>query len=147
MPLLSNWKLTFDPAGTPRVLLDFGEKLAEEISFQGAKGLEVVDLTDAASPFLRPSGNNVVTFSWELWRDAVSDAQARADALNGMMAIIALGRRPLRIQLSGFTGGYWQFANACITEHSALRRLESPTPRYVQTFSATCTGLSYTATP
>ena len=77
MPILSNWKLTFDPAGTPRVLLDFGQKMVQELRWPVRRGLEVVDIAEAAAPFLRVTGNAVVALSFEVFADEATDALSR----------------------------------------------------------------------
>ena len=149
MPVISNWKLTLDPHGTPLVLLNIGDKIQDELSFPAKLGLEVVDLTDSEDPFLRPSGNNVVNISWEIWADEATDLLASQNVLNSLITVLKLGRKPLRIEIYGITDRYWQFANAFITEHEPRRRLESPKARAAKVYAATCVGfeLYITLTP
>lgn len=147
MLVQSKWKLTLDPAGTPKVLLNFGDKIDDELSFPTKLGLEVVDLTDSAVPFLRPNGNNVVEISWKVYSDVSTDVLSRADVLDSLIAVLAYTRKPLRIEIDGVTTGYWQFANAFVTEFEPTRHLSSPAARAGKSYSATCVGLTYTATP
>lgn len=149
MPVESKWKLTLDPYGTPKVLLNFGDRIEDEISFPAKLGLEVVELTDSADPFLRPSGNNVVNLSWEVWQDEDTDANARQHVLNSLLAVLNYTRKPLRIEVYTITDRYWEFANAFITEHEPRRRLASPKARAAKVFSAACVGFNryHTLTP
>lgn len=147
MLVQSNWKLTLDPSGTPKVLLNFGDKIDEELSFPLKLGLEVVDLTDSPAPFLRPTKNNTVEISWTVYSDQATDKDSRVEVMNSLIAVMAYTRKPLRIEVSGHSAGYWQFANAFIKEFEPRRHLNSPIARAAKIYSATCTGLTYTATP
>lgn len=142
MPILSNWKLTFDPAGTPRVLLDFGQKMVQELRWPVRRGLEVVDIAEAAAPFLRVTGNAVVALSFEVFADEATDALSRRALLEGLIAVAALGKRPLRVEIAGISGTYWQFANAAISEHEPARHLTAPTARASLKYNIQATGLT-----
>ena len=147
MLVQSKWKLTLDPAGTPKVLLNFGDKIDQELTFPLKLGLEVVDLVDSQDPFLRPSGNNKVEMSWTVYSDEDTDVESRVAVMNSLIAVMAYTRKPLRIEIDGFTDGYWQFANAFVNEFEPSRHLQSPKARAAKIYNATCTGLTYTATP
>lgn len=142
MNILSNWKLTYDPAGTPLVLLDVGWKVAGELRFPLKRGLEVVDLAEAAAPFLRPAGNSVVTIQFEVFKDESLDKTARQAVMESLIAVNALGKKPLRIEISGITDRYWQFSNAYLHEHNPARYLEAPVARRVLGYTITATGLT-----
>jgi len=140
--LLSNWKLTFDPAGTPLVLLDYGAKIAGELRFPLRRGLEVVDLVGASEPFLRATGNSVVSLQFEVFKDETLDKTARQSVMESLIAVNMRTRKPLKIQVYGITDRYWQFANAYVNEHNPGRYLEAPTARLVKGYTITCTGLA-----
>jgi hypothetical protein len=116
MPL-SNWKLTFDPGGTPIVLLDIGERLAEEVQWSSKRGSETIPLVDGPAPFLRDGKNVVTTISFE--KTAAENAP-RADTLKGviraMMAHSSLSKAPLRIEAEGVEDCYWQAAAATVPD-------------------------------
>lgn len=142
----SNWKITWDPAGTPLVLVDFGQKLLSEPVFSLAQGEEPVTLVDSAAPFLRPCGNAVVNITLETAADAASDALARAAIMRAIIAT-ATSRKPLRVEASGYTTGYWQFAAAVVTSLAPQRHMETPAARHTAAWQITATGLTETTLP
>jgi hypothetical protein len=145
--IASNWKFTFDPAGTPRVLLDYGQKIMAEPAYTLDQTLEVVPLVDAAAPFLRLGKNAVVSFQLEIVTDLSTDALARAAVMASIIAAQTAARKPLRIEAYGVTATYWQFANAVIKQHVPRRHMEAPVARTITTWSITATGLTATAVP
>jgi hypothetical protein len=147
--LYSNWKLTFDPSGTPQVLLNFGDVLTEEIRFPMAIGLEVVPLPGAAAPYLRPSGNAFCSMTFERLTlpSSLYDKSARSDVLDTLITFAPLGRKPLRIEVYGLTDRYWQFANSAFTLVEPRRVLESSKPRFSQKYQITASVLTKTIIP
>lgn len=138
----SLWKFTFDPSGTPLVLLNYGDMLEGEVRFPLKRGVEVVQITAGAAPFIRPSGNSSVTISFEVFPTGATDAAARTAVLDSILAINATGKKPLKIEAQGVTSKYWQFANCYIPEHDPARVIESARPRYSKVYTLICTGLS-----
>lgn len=155
MKIESLWKFTFDPAGAKRVLLNYrsnigqynetrGDFIEGEIRWPLQRDLEVIPLVDAAAPFLRLSGNAQVTISYNVYSapaDAL-DVTARCNVLDSLIAITATGKKPLNIQISGYTAHYWQFAACVIADHDPWRDMESATARIVKSYQLICTGLS-----
>lgn len=137
----SNWKITFDPAGSARVLLDFGDKIEGEPVWSLKKGVQTTPLDDAVAPFLRAAGNAVVTFTIKVFTDEALDATARQRIMESLISISALVKKPLRIQVDTITDRYWQFANCCISDHTPSREIESAKARLYKTYSITATGL------
>ena len=147
--LLSNWKLTLDPSGTPLVLLGFGDLLAEEIRFPMAMGLEVVNLAGSGTPFLRQTGNVLVTMEFERYATPSSalqqyDKYARRDTLDTLLTFQALTKKPLRLEVNGLADRYWQFANAAVSYVEPTRHLFSQKPRISQKIRITAAGFSRT---
>jgi hypothetical protein len=143
MPKISsNWKLTFSPASSPKVLLDYGDKIEGELRFPLSKGMEVVDLVDSEAPFLRDNGNNTYQIQFEVYTDEALDKTARQRVMESLIAVGAYGRAPLRIQVSGITDRYWQFANSFVREHNPGRWLDAPVARLVKGYTITATGLT-----
>jgi hypothetical protein len=138
----SNYKLTYDPGGTPVVLVAVGDRIAQELEFALEKSVEVVGLIDAAAPFVRVGKNAVVTFTIEKATDGSDDKTARAAILDALLAAQSATKKPLKIEVSGITASYWQFTNATIKSHGTRRYLEAPAARWVQTWSITATGLT-----
>ncbi|MEI6178550.1 MAG: hypothetical protein WCS43_16790 [Verrucomicrobiota bacterium] len=149
MKIKSFWKLTFDPAGTPLVVLGFGDYVEGTLRFPMQRGMEVVTLTNSAAPYLRMTGNTQIVIALNIYTAAptvsgVTDANIAAaiTALDSLIAIDATGKKPLNIQLQGYTSYYWQFANAAISNHDPGAYLESLRAPLVKSYSITCTGLS-----
>ena len=141
----SCYKLTYDPAAAATVLLAYGDRIEAEPEFGLEKSVETIALVDSAAPFLRVGKNAVVSFSITRAIDAASDKEARAAVLDSLVAAQTATKKPLKIEVNGYTDRYWQFANATIKSHKPRRHLESPAARWVQTFDIVATGLTYTA--
>ncbi len=139
----SNWKVTFDPAGTPVVLCAFGSIIEGEPVAGMRKGVEVVDIAGAAFPFIRPTGNRRFDLSFAVHYELASDVLARRSILDGMLTLGPMERKPLRIELAGLAGTYWQFANAFIQEHSAGMSVERR-PMNLKRYNIIATGLTRT---
>jgi hypothetical protein len=148
MKTSSLWKLTFDPTGTPLVLLDYGDWMEGELVFPLQRGVEIVPLIDAVAPFIRSTGNAVVTINVRKIRsvaayDAIAaDNAAREAVLDDLIAVAAATKKILQIQLYNFTDHYWRFANCVISGMETGRLIESPLARVHQSFTLTCTGLA-----
>lgn len=143
MNILSTCKMTYDPSGVPRVLVDYGAEIpAMPIKPALRKGLEVVPLVEALAPFLRPSGNASYAFRIDVFQDEVSDALAWQRVFESLLAVAPLGRKPLRIQVEGIADRYWQFANSFITDHAPERVTNFYPPRLLKSYSVVATGLA-----
>ena len=119
-----------------------------EIEMALEKTVEVVALVDTTSPFIRLGRNSVVTFQFTRYLDAADDKAARSAALDSLIAAQTASKKPLKIEVNGYSDGrYWQFSNATIKSHKPRRYLTSPMPRWAQTYDVIATGLTYTAPP
>jgi len=144
----SCYKLTYDPAGTPVVILDYGDRIGDELEYALAKTVEVISLVDAAAPFIRVGKNAATSFSIMRAVDSPTDHEARAAILNSIVDAQTATKKPLKIEVLGYTDGrYWQFANATITTHKAKRYLETPKARWQRTTDVVATVLSYSPPP
>lgn len=144
----SNWNLTYDPAGTPLVLVAFDALLeSDELEPQLDKTVEIVGLVDSAAPFLRVGKNAVVNFSIRVISEAVSDADSRAAMLDSLIAAQTATKKPLRLEVAGFPDRYWQFANATVKSHTPRRLLAHPAPAMVTQWDIVATGLTKTTIP
>ena len=140
--IASLWKLTYDPAGTPRVLLAYTDFTDGELQWSLENGLDVVPLVDSATPFLRITRNAVVTLSLSIYRDETLDIDARKQVMESLIAIPLLTKKPLRVEISGVVDRYWQFANAAITSHTPSRYMDPVSPNWLAGYSITATGLT-----
>ena len=137
----SNWRFTFDPAGTARVLVAYNDLIDSEPVWSLRKSLAVTQLDEAAAPFLRAGGNAVVSFSLKVYTDETLDSLARRELLESLIAVAPLVKKPLRVEVLGISPTYWEFANSYITEHTPAREMDAGTARLVKTYSITATGL------
>lgn len=140
----SCYKLTYDPSGSATVILAIDDRIESEPEFGLEKSVEIVQLVDAAAPYIRIGKNAVVSFSITRALDAAGDKEARAAMLDSLIAAATATKKALKIELSGYTDRYWTFANATIRAHRPRRYLETPAARWVQTFDIVATGLAYT---
>lgn len=148
MPRISsNWKLTFDPFGSsPIVLLNFGDDIEGEIRFPYRRGLEVVEITEAAVPFLRLKGNSFLEFSFEVYGVETTDALARQAIMQSLMDVEPLGKAPLKVEVFGITDRFWLFTSAVINELDPGRFLETAKPRLSKRYAVTAAGLEFNIT-
>lgn len=142
MNITSNWKLTWDPAGTPVVLVDYGQELDREIFPSLAKGLEVVPLIDATYPLLRMSKNAVISLSWRGYVDAADDAAARQAMMVALLTWATAGRKALKVEAYGITDRSWLFASAAVTQYTPGRVVDFPLARVETSWAVTATGMS-----
>ncbi len=142
MNTVSSCKMTFDPAGTPLVLVDYGDEIPQVQKPALRKGLEVAPLIDALAPFLRVTDNNTHQFRIDVFKDETTDALAWQRIFEGLVAAQALGKKPLRVQVLGITDRYWQYAEAGITDHAPERISDFGLARYLKSYSVTAVTLT-----
>lgn len=138
----SRWKLTWDPAGTPIVLLDFDEMIADEPRWPMSRGTETVPLADSLVPFLRASGNHSVQIGFEVARTETLDATARQRVLESLIAAASMAKKPLRVEIQGISDRYWQFSQCLVTEHNPARHIPAPGSRHLRGWTLVCAGLA-----
>jgi hypothetical protein len=119
----SNWKITWDPAGTPETILSVGDDLAGDIIWRALRSHEVVDLLDATTPFLRDGRTLSLSATFVRIVKAADDAAARAAVLDALVATGTRGKLPVRIEPAGTTARYWQAPAALIISSAPMPRL------------------------
>jgi hypothetical protein len=139
----SLWKLTFDPSGTPLVILDQGDALDDELRFSLVKGLEVVELENSAAPFLRSRRNSVFNIEFERRIIAASDAAARSALLDWQISLADYGKKALKCEFTG-ENDYWTFANAFLTRAITYRKITDKNPAYILSVGITAASLTKT---
>lgn len=141
MNLISEWRITFSPASSPRVLVAYDDEIDAEPNWPLRRGLEVVPLADAAMPFLRVTGNDVVTFGCTVYQDEALDATARRKIMESLISVGSYGKRPLKIEVRGIVDRYWQFAESYVTDHDPMRSTDG-LGRIAKRYSIVAAGLS-----
>lgn len=145
--VFSNWQFRFDPTGANIALLEYGDLMDAEPKFPLRRNLEIVPLVGADAPFMRLSGNAVVSVTYSIYPDESGDGAARKRVLRSLSLITALGRKPLRISVAGVTDLYWQFAACVVEAHSSGRKIHAAKSRLELTYTLTCTGLAEVVVP
>ena len=140
----SLYKLTFSPASSPVVLLDFGQWVSEELVIDLDKAVELVPLADAKDVFIRDALTSVWNFSIKTYTTEALDLDARVAAMQSQIAVSALGKKPLKLEINGYAGHSWQWASCAITKHRPVRVLQSAVARWERQFDIVATGLTYT---
>jgi hypothetical protein len=141
--ILSLWKLTHNPAGTPTVLLDYLDPIEEEPKLVPNRGLEIVSLVDAEAAFLRRTPGETYTLTFTRERTFTTDILARQGMLDAVAVTLpTLDLAPVRLDIQGVTTRYYQFANAFATITAVTRKVESAQPRILETLSITGTGFT-----
>lgn len=113
--LASPWKITLSPASSPLVLLDFGERVDDEINWGLGKLIEVIPLTRSDTPLLQDLKNRSYQFGYEVQRSQSTDALNAAAILDELIAWGARDIAELKIERAGITTHYWQFTQATVT--------------------------------
>lgn len=140
----SNWKLIFDPAGTPLVILAYGQMIDAELAWSLQAACEEVEPVDAAALFLRDGKIRRYALTLKTYTTEALDLDARVNAMQSLGAVAALTRKPLRVEVAGHTPGkYWQFSSSFIKAHAPLRVLESNKARWSRQWDIVATGWSY----
>jgi len=137
-------KLTFSPASSPLVILDYGQMIDQELAFSLAKAVEVIDPVDAADAFIRDGKSCIWKAQIRTYSTESLDLDARVAAMQSHLAVAALGKKPLRVQIQGYAGHYWQFADCMITAHTPVRELLRSKVRWSRTWDIVASGLTYT---
>ncbi|MEO5914871.1 MAG: hypothetical protein ABIS50_11600 [Luteolibacter sp.] len=138
----SEWKLTFDPDGTPLVLVDYGQEIDNELSIALERACELVPLLEA-DPFIRDEESQSHSFSVKVYTYQTLDKYARRDALNSLISTAALGKKPLKVEVNGI-GGYWQYANSWLRTLMPMIDLDADAPCYFKQYNIVAVGFSRT---
>ena len=142
----SAWKLTLSPSSSPLVLLDFGDAIEDEPEFGVSRLADVVPLVRSASPKIVDNSNLSYRFSVQRWLAVSTDAAARVAVLQSLGTAVARAPQVLRIDISGHSTAYWQFANAVVTATTGRRKI-SALPRHRIAIEILATGLTEVAIP
>jgi hypothetical protein len=143
----SEWKLTYDPAGTPVVLLAVNDLLTGEIRFSAQREYGVTPLVRGAAPFLFEGLNVAINLSFtKVVQSANSHAAGREELMVSLVAFSSRIKKPLRIEASGVTNKYWQAAQCIVTAHEPELHPEG-TGQWLAPFSLVLSGLSQVAVP
>lgn len=146
--IYSFWKITHDPTGTPRDILNFLDPIEEELKLVPVQGVEVIELVDVDAAFLRRTPGSSYTLTFTRERTFATDLAARREMLDRVTQHLPnLTLKPIRLEIMDDATRYYQFANAFVTITETRRKVESAKPRILETVSITGTGLTRTLTP
>ncbi len=142
--LKSRHKLTFDPASAAIVLCDVGSWIDKDVAFSLGKAVEVIDPVDSKNAFIRDGQTSIWTASIKVYFTEDLDVTALVNAMQSHVAVSALGKKPLRVEIDGWTGHYWQYSSSFIQKHDPIRETASGRARWSRQYDIVATGLSYT---
>jgi hypothetical protein len=142
--IISNWKLTLDPAGTPLVLVNYGDKLVDEISLGAERLATLTPLVRSAAPHMEDEQNVSATITFDRYDDSDTDANVRKALLQSLLTSLTLDKKPLKIEVQGITDRYWTFAEALVSSYRPGRYVGSGKPRRLTGYQILAIGLSET---
>ena len=148
MKIVSRWKLTHDPNGSPTVILNLGDLIDDELDFDLKRSVQVRPLAAAPAPFIRMGGNNMYVFEFSRFLAQPTDAEAREEMCDLMVSMDDLPKKPLRLQIGNeeglITGFYYQWANAAVRGARIKRDLDSSRARWGTRYSIVATKFTRT---
>lgn len=114
--LKSIWKITFDPAGTPLVLCNYGDFLLEALKTTGSNRVDTSEPLEAASIVNYPREQVSREKSFSVFKEHASFVAA-ANYAEQIDSILPLGTAALlKVEIQG--GGTTQYASACFVNWS-----------------------------
>ena len=143
----SNWKLTLDPGGTPQVLVNIADRLAAEVMMDFQRLASLIPLVRSGSPFLKDGKNVSGVISFARYNDADTDALVRKAIMQSVLTALTLPVAVLKIESSGITDRYWEFAQALVTTFRPEKYVGSPKARRLTIYQITVVGLSEVVVP
>jgi len=144
MNLASEWRLTLDPDGTPRVIVDFDDEISAELDQKLRNGCRVVPIIESA-PFLQPDESHTYSFEITVYKYDALDKDGRASAMDGLVSRANWPRAPLRVEVNGYESVcYWEYETAFVTEFSTVYEIENNRPCHARKYSVVATGLTKT---
>ena len=114
----SSWRLTWDPAGTPVVILAFGELLARQLEWPSAREAQVTPLAESGAPFLRDGGNVAITISFDKLGAELTRENVLKGVIRAAIGHTAFAKAPLKIEAEGVTDVYWLASAALMPDLS-----------------------------
>jgi hypothetical protein len=144
MNIISQWKFTINPAGTPVVILNYGDELLEEPTFTLRRGLEVIPIPEGV-PVLRPTLADVYEFHLPIVNAAASDAEARRDMLLQFSdRYDSQAPFVLRWEIKDLTDRYSEFSSAFCHSPSIRRMVDNVEGGWLLTLPITAVGMTKT---
>ncbi len=113
--IASPWKITLSPASSPLVLLDYNNRVNDEIEWGLSKIVEVIPLTRSAAPLIQNLDNRSYQIAFEVQRSHSTDAELAAAVLDDLIAWGARDVAELKIERAGITTHYWKMTQAALT--------------------------------
>jgi len=110
----SNWKLTWDPTGTPLVLLDYGDRMQAEPVLNQPHESELVSFSRALNPVGFHYGNVGHYLSFSRAVDHASVEDARDSILAHLLVTGALRVATLKIEVQ--SGASYELLNGVLQD-------------------------------
>lgn len=138
-------KLRFDPAGLDLRLLEVGWTLDGPIKFPQKNGTDVVPTPDSPFPLILSTLNSEFILKFTVADDsAATRKDSMIDVLNSLIAIAALGVKPLWITVQGLTTNKWIVEQCRVSENEPWHQPTGDGKVWtMKTYTLTCAGISY----
>ena len=132
--ICSNWTITWDPAGTPLVLLATGQDMADELEFPWEQAYEERQLIEGTVTEPLPRSLVKGSLSFGVYKEHADDLTARAYLLSHRAAISNLKglRKTLRITPAG--GSNTDIANAVFASINPRMSVDADVARTAVTY-------------
>lgn len=99
--VVSNLKITYDPGGTPRLIVNYGDKIAEEIELPWNQQVQDSPRTRANSMDYFGRGNVANGLRFSVYNDHADNATARAWMFALVAGLPTLEKKTLKVEIQG----------------------------------------------
>lgn len=138
----SNWKITYDPTGTPRILVNYGGRISDELEIPWSQSVQDSPRLRAASMNYFGRGNVANGLRFGVFNDHADDATARAWMLALVAGLPTLETKTLKIEING--GAKYLMSQAVIRAVTPRMVINAPVARTLTQYEITGGGWAVT---
>jgi hypothetical protein len=134
----SNFKVTYDPSGTPLVLVNFANLIGEELEIPWAQDVQKSTRTRApdGKNFGRGNVQNGLTFV--VYKDHADDATARAWMFSHAVSLPKLETKTVKVEIQG--GAQYLMSEAVIQSAPSRMVIHTTKARTMTTYTLVGAG-------
>lgn len=147
MLVSSNWKITFNPSGTPLVVCTWGQRIADEPSWPWSQMVQEGPRIRGVTSRFFARGNSTGGLTLASLTDHANDAAARAHCLGMQITLdaVTLLAAPLKVEIFG--GAVYQAASAVIRSGETRMVIGAPKARTRTDWRIEATGWALVPPP
>lgn len=105
MPVLSIWKVTYDPAGTPLVLVDFGDELTDNPSWAKTNTVQSVSRLRSGQMSYYGRGNAQRAIAFDVRKIHATNADMALFCLTHAESFDCFARKSIKVEIQGSAHG------------------------------------------